>query len=104
MNRFLHSTGRWAALHPWRALAGWLTFTALLFGLAAGVGGTTQDDWNVPDAQAQEGLDLLRQHVPGVGNANARVVVHDEDGIQPAALADLSDRLGAMDHAAAVTR
>ena len=42
--------------------------------------------------------------MPGVGNANARVVVHEEDGLDRAALTDLRDRLGAMDHAAAVTR
>ena len=36
MTRFLYRSGRWAALHPWRAVAGWLTFTALLLGLAAG--------------------------------------------------------------------
>ena len=102
MNRFLHTTGRWAALHPWRALAGWLAFTAVMIGLAAGVGGSPQDDWNVPDAQAQEGLDLLREHVPGVGNANARVVVHHDDGVDKASLEQLRERLLEMDHAVSV--
>jgi putative drug exporter of the RND superfamily len=105
MNRFLHSTGRWAALHPWRALGGWLVLTAFALGLAAGVGGSPQDDWNVPDAEAQAGLDLLRQHVPGAGNANARVVVHDESGAVSSGELDLlRDRLLAMDHAVSVSR
>ena len=75
MTRLLYSTGRWAALHPWRAIGSWITFMTLLLALAAGFGGEPQDDWNVRDAPAQAGLDLLREHVPGVGNANARVVV-----------------------------
>ena len=54
MTRFLHRTGRWAALHPWRAIAGWFAFTALLLGLAAGFGGTPQDNWNLPGTEAQD--------------------------------------------------
>ena len=104
MTRFLYRTGRWAALHPWRAVAGWLTFTLLLLGLAAGFGGTPQDNWDIPGTEAQEGLELLRDHVPGAGNATARVVVHDEDGsLQRTDLAAISERLLAMDHAASVS-
>jgi putative drug exporter of the RND superfamily len=103
MNRLLYSTGRWAALHPWRALAGWLAFTAVIIGVAAGAGGTPQDNWNVPDAQAQEGLDLLRQHVPGMGNANARVAVHRDAGVAAAPLEQLRERLLTMDHAVSVS-
>jgi RND superfamily putative drug exporter len=104
MNRFLHSTGRWAALHPWRAIAGWLTVTAVVVGLAAAVGGSTADNWNVPDAQAQEGLELLRDHVPGAGLANARVVVHEGGGVPATALDALRARLLDMDHAVTVSR
>ena len=104
MTRFLYRTGRWAALHPWRAVAGWLTFTLLLLGLAAGFGGTPRDNWDIPGTEAQEGLELLRDHVPGAGNATARVVVHDEDGsLQRTDLAAISERLLAMDHAASVS-
>ena len=104
MTRLLHRTGRWAALHPWRAIGAWLLVTALVLGLAAGFGGDPQDDWNVPDAQSQAGIDLLRDHVPGAGNATARVVVHDEDGTVPAAaLTELGSRLQAMPHAATVS-
>src|SRR5687767_15706276 len=103
MTRFLYRSGRWAALHPWRAVAGWLTFTALLLGLAAGFGGTPQDNWNVPGTEAQEGLELLRDHVPGAGNATARVVVHDDEALQKADLAAISERLLDMDHAVTVS-
>src|SRR4051794_41928863 len=104
MTRFLYRTGRWSALHPWRAISSWLAFTALLLGLAAGIGGDPQDDWNVPGAPAQQGLDLLRQHVPGAGNANARVVVHTDDGVLAGpTLAELRGRLAAMPHTVAVS-
>ena len=104
MTRFLYRTGRWAALHPWRAVAGWLTFTLLLLGLAAGFGGTPRDNWNVPGAEAQTGLELLREHVPGAGNATARVVVHDDAGtLDRSELAAIGDRLLDMDHAVTVS-
>ena len=60
MTRFLYRSGRWAALHPWRAIGSWTIFMTLLLALAAGFGGEPQDDWNIPDAPAQAGLDLLR--------------------------------------------
>jgi RND superfamily putative drug exporter len=104
MSTLLYRTGRWSAMHPWRAVAAWVAFTALVLGLTAGFGGRTQEDWNVPEAQAQAGLDLLRQHVPGAGNANARVVVHSEDGRIPAApLHELTTRLEDMPHVVTVT-
>ena len=103
MTSLLYRLGRGAAAHPWRAVAGWLAFTALVLGLAATYGGDTQDDWNVPDAQAQEGLDLLRAHVPGAADANARVVVHTDDGRVPTGdIAALRDRLADMPHVVTV--
>ena len=104
MTRFLYRSGRWAALHPWRAIAGWFAFTALLLGLAAGFGGTPQDNWNVPGAEAQEGLELLRDHVPGAGNATARIVVHEADGtLESPELAAMADRLLEMPYAVTVS-
>ena len=85
MTSLLYRLGRGAAGHPWRAFAGWVAFTALVLGLGAGFGGDTQDDWNIPGAQAQAGLDLLHEHVPGAGNAYARVVVHTDEGTLPVA-------------------
>jgi RND superfamily putative drug exporter len=52
----------------------------MVLGLASVAGGRTHDDWDVPGARAQAGIDLLRQHVPGAGNASAEVVVHDDSG------------------------
>ena len=45
-------------------------------GLSGAFGGTHQDDYDVPGARAQVGIDQLRDHLPGAGNAGARVVVY----------------------------
>ena len=100
MSRFLYRLGRGAAAHPWRTISAWLVVAAALVGLAATLGGTPQDDYNVPGARAQVGIEQLRAHLPGAGNASARVVVHDRAGtdVSPAALAALTVRLQAMPH------
>ncbi|MET1058176.1 MAG: MMPL family transporter [Nocardioides sp.] len=105
MSRFLHRLGRGAALHPWRTLGAWVLAAGIVFGLAGAYGGTPVDNWDVPGAPAQRGVDQLRDHVPGAGNASAQVVVHGDDGREPTRteLDALTDRLLAMDHAVAVT-
>ena len=34
LSSFAHRTARWCALHPWRAILGWVAFVALAVGLA----------------------------------------------------------------------
>lgn len=104
MTQLLSRLGRWSALHPWRAIGSWALLATVLLGVAAGLGGDPQDDWNIPDAQAQQGLDLLRDHLPAAGYAHARIVVHDRDGAVAAeSLQALGERLGGMDHVLAVS-
>jgi RND superfamily putative drug exporter len=96
----LYRLGHGAAAHPWRTLGAWLLLVAVVVGLAATLGGTPQDDYNVPGARSQVGIDQLRAHLPGAGNTAARVVVHDRNGGRPgdAALTDLTARLRTMPH------
>jgi RND superfamily putative drug exporter len=103
MSRLLYRLGRGAALHPWRTLGLWVLAAALVFGLASAAGGKTHDDWDVPNARAQAGIELLRQHVPGAGNASANVVVHDCQPLQGTALSSLTQRLEAIDHVTTVS-
>jgi RND superfamily putative drug exporter len=105
MSRLLHRLGSSSAAHPWRTISLWLVLAAALFGLAGAFGGTPQENWDVPGAQAQQGTELLREHTPGTGNASARVVVHHRDGSPVAAdtIAALTERLSSMDHAVAVS-
>ncbi|GAA2166451.1 MMPL family transporter [Pedococcus bigeumensis] len=96
----LYRLGHGAAAHPWRTLGAWVVLALVVVGLAATAGGTPQDDYNVPGARSQVGIDQLRAHLPGAGNTSARVVVHDRTGARPtdASLAQLSTRLRAMPH------
>jgi len=103
MSRLLYRLGRGAALHPWRTLGLWVLAAALVFGLASVAGGSTHDDWDVPNARAQTGIELLRQHVPGAGNASTSVVVHDDQRLQGTTLSTLTQRLAAMDHVSTVS-
>ena len=74
MSRLLHRLGHSTAAHPWRTISAWLVLAAALVGLAGAFGGTPHENWDIPGAGAQEGIDLLREHTPGAGNASARVV------------------------------
>ena len=102
MSSLLYRLGRGAALHPWRAVGGWLAATAVVLGLAAALGAPTQDNWRVDGAESQTGFDLIRAHVPEAGYAFSRVVVHDGDPIAQETLTDLEGRLHAMPHVASV--
>ncbi len=100
MSRFLYRLGRGSAAHPWRTLLAWLVAALAVLTLAGSFGGDPQDDYNVPDARAQVGVDQLREHFPEAGYASAQVVVHDPDGGSPdaAEVAALGERLTDMPH------
>jgi len=100
MSRLLYRLGRWAAVHPWRTISAWVLVAGAVAALAGAFGGTPQDDYDVPGARAQVGIDQLRAHLPGAGNAGARVVVHDRSGdtVPDAALTTLTERLRGMPH------
>lgn len=104
MSRFLHRLGTTTASHPWRTLAAWLALTLTILGLAVTVGGSTQDDYDVPGIPSQAGQELLSEHLPASAHAFARVVVHDPAGgsPDPAVLDGLTDRLSGMDHVGGV--
>ena len=104
MSRFLYRLGRGSAAHPWRTLLAWLVAALAVLTLAGSYGGEPQDDYNVPDARAQVGVDQLREHFPEAGYASAQVVVHDRDGGSPdaAEVAALGERLADMPHVLAV--
>lgn len=105
MSRFLYLLGRGSAAHPWRTVFAWVVAATAVIALGSTFGADTQDDYNVPDARAQVGVDQLREHLPAAGFASAQVVVHDRDGGTPgrAALDGLTAELAAMPHVLAVS-
>ena len=103
MNRILDRLGRFSAGHPWRALALWAAVLVAVIGLAATVGGPAQENWDIPDARAQQGIEQLREHLPAAGNASAQVVVHDGDQLDQTTLAELGDDLAGLDHVLTVS-
>ena len=51
-----------------------------LIGAAAGAGGETADDWNIPGTESQQALDLFRAHSPAFAGADSTIVFSVEDG------------------------
>lgn len=105
MSGFLFRLGRGSAARPWRTICAWLGVVVAVSALAVTFGGDPRDDYNVPDAPAQAGLESLRAHLPEAGYATAQVVVHDRTGavLQQPALATLTEHLQAMPHALTVS-
>ncbi|NED67476.1 hypothetical protein G3I15_41760, partial [Streptomyces sp. SID10244] len=68
----LYRIGHANAAHPIRALIGFVAALGILLAASATLGGDTQEDWDVTGTPSQVGIDLLREHVPGAGNAFAR--------------------------------
>jgi putative drug exporter of the RND superfamily len=104
MSRFLYWLGGSAAAHPWRTISAWVLVAATAVALAGVFGGTPQDDYDIPGARAQVGVEMLRDHAPAMGGAHARVVVHDPDGhvLASPLLERLAADLSAMRHVGAV--
>jgi RND superfamily putative drug exporter len=104
MSRLLHRLGGSAARHPWRTIGAWVVAMVFVLGLAGTVGGALNDDYTIPGSDSQQAYDLLRERFPEMAGADARVVVHSDDGpVAPAALDDASRDLAAMDSAGVVS-
>ena len=108
MRTVLYRLGHTSAAHPWRVLVGWVLVLVFAAGLASAIGGPTQENWDVPGARAQQGVELLREHGENSANADARVVVHTDEGrlddaAGERALAAITARLQQMPHADSVS-
>jgi len=99
----LHRLGLATARHPWRTLATWLLVIVAIGAAASTWGGSLRDDWDVPGARAQTGIDLLRTHVPESGGSSAQVVLHDDRPLDRATVTRTADAVAALPHVATVT-
>ncbi|XQE80721.1 MMPL family transporter [Streptomyces microflavus] len=57
----------------------WVAALAGLQVLQHAYGGDYSDDFSLPGAQSQDGLDVLKAHAPQAGGYSAQVVLHDAD-------------------------
>jgi RND superfamily putative drug exporter len=85
-----------AAAHPWRTIGAWLVLLAAAIGLAATVGGSPHDDYNVKGSPSQAGTDFLTENFPEHAGTDARVVVHRDRPLDAADLTALTQRLGTL--------
>jgi RND superfamily putative drug exporter len=104
MSRLLGRIGGAAAAHPWRTIGAWLTALVAVTALSLGFGGTPHDDYNVPGTESQAGTEFLRERLPAMSGADARVVVHGGSAVDPAVLEALRGRLAAMPAAGDVSQ
>ena len=104
MTRLLHRLGGTAAAHPWRTICAWIVLAVALTGAAVSFGGETQENWDVPDARAQAGIEQLREHFPAMSGSSAQVLVNDPEGaaLPETVLASTAQELTDLEHVAAV--
>lgn len=103
MSRMLYLVGVGAARHPWRVIMGWLVAAAIVTGLAGAFGGTFHDTFAIPGSQTQRTNDLLEERFPAMSGTSARVVVHADDGIDPAVLERTGAELSMLEHVTSVS-
>jgi RND superfamily putative drug exporter len=71
---FFYRVGRWSAGHPAVVVVAWL---GLLAGTALGhraLGGVYDDNFTLPAAPAQQGANLLREHLPAASGPGGQLV------------------------------
>src|SRR3954454_7212633 len=102
MNR-LHRLGLASARPPWRTLAGWALVVVPVAAAATTWGGALRDNWDVPGARAQKGLEQVRDHFPASGGSSARVARHAARPLDRATVAAVTENLQGLDHVIEVT-
>ncbi|MEU1938027.1 MMPL family transporter [Streptomyces coeruleorubidus] len=73
----LRRLGEWCARHFVVVVIAWLVALVALQVVSRSVGGTYSDNFTLPQAQSQKGLDVLEQHDPQAGGYSSQIVLHD---------------------------
>jgi RND superfamily putative drug exporter len=74
----LRRLGEWCARHFVIVVIAWLVALVALQVLSRSVGGTYSDNFTLPQAQSQKGLDVLEKHDPQAGGYSSQIVLHDD--------------------------
>ncbi|MEU1295334.1 MMPL family transporter [Streptomyces sp. NPDC005840] len=75
----LRRIGEGCARHHVVVIVVWLVALVALQFLNRSFGGTYSDDFALPGAQSQQGLDVLKKHDPSAGGYGSQIVLHDTD-------------------------
>ncbi|MFJ6569009.1 MMPL family transporter [Streptomyces sp. NPDC091292] len=88
----LRRLGEWCAHHFVVVIMLWLAALGGGQALVHAYGGEYSDNFSLPGTQAQEGVDVLKQHDPAAGGYGAQIVLHDS--AKP--LADVKDQVATV--------
>ncbi|MCX4825335.1 MMPL family transporter [Streptomyces sp. NBC_01142] len=73
----LRRLGEWCARHCVIVIVAWLVALGSLQVLHHSFGGDYSDNFSLPGAQSQQGLDVLKEHEPSAGGYSSQIVLHD---------------------------
>ncbi|MFJ1807191.1 MULTISPECIES: MMPL family transporter [unclassified Streptomyces] len=90
----LRRLGAWCARHFLIVIIAWLVAVVALQVVSRTVGGTYEDDFQLPGVQSTEGLDVLQKHDPQAGGYSSQIVLHDEQQPVSALSSQLSTTVG----------
>ena len=74
----LRRLGEWCARHFVIVIIAWLVALVALQVVSREFGGAYSDNFSLPQAQAQKGLDVLKAHDPQAGGYSSQIVLHDD--------------------------
>ncbi|MFF5966717.1 MMPL family transporter [Streptomyces collinus] len=74
----LRRLGEWCARHFVIVIIAWLVALVALQVVSREFGGAYSDNFNLPQAQAQKGLDVLKAHDPQAGGYSSQIVLRDD--------------------------
>ncbi|EFL29692.1 MMPL domain-containing protein [Streptomyces viridochromogenes DSM 40736] len=74
----LRRLGEWCAHHFVVVILAWLVALVALQVVSREFGGAYSDNFSLPQAQAQKGLDVLKEHDPQAGGYSSQIVMHDD--------------------------
>jgi RND superfamily putative drug exporter len=80
MSSFLYRLGHAVGRRAGRTVAAWLVLLVGAGALAAGLGGTLQDDLTIPGTESQRGLDVLDQRFPEVAGVSGQLLFVAPEG------------------------
>ncbi|MFD5949895.1 MMPL family transporter [Streptomyces collinus] len=74
----LRRLGEWCARHFVVVIIAWLVALVALQVVSREFGGEYSDNFSLPQAQAQKGLDVLKAHDPQAGGYSSQIVMRDD--------------------------